>query len=207
MEEDAAHSTGHEPSSSTNPTDPVSPITKPETPTDTEVDTEADTEAETPKMAHDSMVTVRLSEPPTMALDSSTASGDTVPETAEYTENRTSIETPSDPNSSDAEPAAPRESVDMPRQSTATLPRIDTKRSLQDELGECEDGADDTDSSEDLEEVNWEELEKTEDQQTKDEETDNVSGPNLCFITTIIHACRIPLPLIPFVKELCTNQY
>jgi hypothetical protein len=48
-------------------------------------------------------------------------------------------------------------------------PPILTTRSLREEL------ADDGHVSDDQEEVNWEQLEKTEDEQTKDEETDNVS--------------------------------
>ncbi|UKZ74033.1 hypothetical protein TrVFT333_001687 [Trichoderma virens FT-333] len=57
------------------------------------------------------------------------------------------------------------------RNSTATLSAsAEANRSLQDELGEFDDA--DSDCS-DPEEVNWAELEKTEEKQTKDEETDN----------------------------------
>lgn len=144
-----------------------------------------ETTAETPKMAHDSMVTVRLSEPPSLTLDTSaTSSPDrhsspvVSPRTVEDEPRRESNDsTPVEaPETTDADHIrkSVRESVVM-RESRTTLPRVDTTRSLQDELGECDDSGNGSDTSEDNEEVNWEELEKTEDQQTKDEETDNAS--------------------------------
>lgn len=149
--------------------------------------TEEDADAETPRMAHDSMVTVRLSEPPSLTLDTSSAS-DSEPEsspvvgpkTVEHDEHETTkisessatLETSQIENEQN-----PRESVVIVRDSRSALPRVDTSRSLQDELGQCEDVTSDT--SDDVEEVNWEELEKTEDQQTKDEETDNVGASPL----------------------------
>ncbi|OAR01174.1 hypothetical protein LLEC1_04389 [Akanthomyces lecanii] len=140
--------------------------------------TEDDTDAETPKMTHDSMVTVRLSEPTSLTLDTSSAS-DSRPESnpvvspktfenemTATSESRTTLEAPEIENEQN-----PRESLVIVRDSRRALPRVDTTRSLQDELGQCEDVTSDT--SDDVEEVNWEELEKTEDQQTKDDETDN----------------------------------
>ncbi len=152
--------------------------------------TEDDADAETPKMAHDSMVTVRLSEPPSLTLDTSSTS-DSEPEsspvvspktvkhdeheTPKITESSTTLETLETLETPEIENEQnPRESVVIIRDSRTALPRVDTTRSLQDELGQCEDVTSDT--SDDVEEVNWEELEKTEDQQTKDEETDNVSA-------------------------------
>ncbi len=150
-------------------------------------DVDADADAETPKMAHDSMVTVRLSEPPSLTLDTSSSSDSEPPsspiispktlepETTKSSESSTTLETPEIENAQNR-----RESVVIVRDSRTVLPRVDTTRSLQDELGQCDD--DTSDTSEDLEEVNWEELEKTEDQQTKDEETDNVSALCLVFL-------------------------
>ena len=64
----------------------------------------------------------------------------------------------------------------MTRMNRTTLSLIDTSsRSLQDELGLYTPDGHDSDSS-DMEEVNWEQLEKTEGEQTKDDETDNVSA-------------------------------
>lgn len=149
--------------------------------------TEEDADVETPRMAHDSMVTVRLSEPPALTLDTSSASDSepesspvVAPKTVEHDEHETTkiaessatLETPQIENEQNS-----RESVVIVRDSRSALPRVDTSRSLQDELGQCEDVTSDT--SDDVEEVNWEELEKTEDQQTKDEETDNVGASPL----------------------------
>ncbi|ATY64391.1 RabGAP/TBC [Cordyceps militaris] len=139
---------------------------------------EEDADTRTPKMTHDSMVTVRLSEPPSLTLDTSSASGSepasspvtslhtAEPDTTKGFKNNTQPETSEIDNVHNS-----RESVVVVRDSRTTLPRADTARSLQDELGQYEDNNSDT--SEDREEVDWEELEKTEDQQTKDEETDN----------------------------------
>lgn len=149
---------------------------------------EEDTETETPKLAHDSMVTVRLSEPPVLTLDTTKCAsysdsksspvvsprGTINIELPNGSENLTAIETI---EGGDAEEI--HNSVLVSRRSRATLPRVDTTRSLRDELGQCQDGSSET--SEDLEEVNWDELERTEDQQTKDEETDNVGHIILCF--------------------------
>lgn len=147
---------------------------------------EDEANAETPKMAHDSMVTVRLSEPPSLTLDTSSGS-DSEPasspivspktidhDTTKDSEDGTPLEVPEIENERN-----PRESMVMVRDSRIALPRVDTSRSLQDELGQCED--DNSDTSEDQDEVNWEELEKSEDQQTKDEETDNVGVSGLLF--------------------------
>ncbi|KAM3462914.1 hypothetical protein MY5147_005044 [Beauveria neobassiana] len=139
--------------------------------------TEEDADANTPKMTHDSMVTVRLSEPPSLTLDTSSASGSEPPSSpvvsplsAELENTRTSANSTHPETSEMEDGQPPRHSVVIVRHSTK-LQRTDTTRSLQDELGQCEDDA--SDVSEDLEEVDWEELEKTEDQQTKDDETDN----------------------------------
>ncbi|KFH47822.1 Protein of unknown functionlike protein [Hapsidospora chrysogenum ATCC 11550] len=122
-------------------------------------------EAETPRMTRDSMVTVRLSEPPALTLDTCVGP---------------------DGDSSIPEETGPRDSVSRPgddivesdadkRDSSASTVSVvapATARSLQDELA---DGAEDDSgsSSGDADEVNWEKLERTEDEQTKDEETDN----------------------------------
>lgn len=129
-----------------------------------EVETEAteESEAETPTMAHDSMVTVRLSEPPALKLDTDFDSGDAASRHKDAITNRDTIDSKTTADSS------------MPRISTATLSPADPNRSLQDELGQVGADGHDSDGSEDLEEVNWEELEKTEDEQSKEDEADNV---------------------------------
>ncbi|KAG5984330.1 hypothetical protein E4U55_005215 [Claviceps digitariae] len=130
--------------------------------------------AATPTMAHDSMVTVRLSEPPSVALGATTAAtsgrlaslASTVLEEEQLDE---------EDESSDAETFSDQR---QSRSSTAldarvSIPTTEANLSLRDELGHCDIDGNESDSSEDNEEVNWEELEKTEDEQTKDEETDN----------------------------------
>lgn len=120
-------------------------------------------EVVTPKTTRDSLVTVRLSEPPTLTLETASARNSDIPEVPTLPATSVPIE---DITSSDAPDAA--------RNSTATLSAsAEANRSLHDELGEYDDA--DSDGS-DSEEVNWEKLEKTEDEQTKDEETDNVRG-------------------------------
>lgn len=128
-----------------------------------------ESEAETPKMAHDSMVTVRLSEPPSLTLD-------TLERSSQQRLPRHSLSS-SEPNdrNSDIDPPSVDDAT-MTRMNRTTLSLIDTSsRSLQDELGLYTPDGHDSDSS-DMEEVNWEQLEKTEGEQTKDDETDNVSA-------------------------------
>ncbi|KAL6880998.1 rab-GTPase-TBC domain-containing protein [Trichoderma novae-zelandiae] len=116
-------------------------------------------EAATPKTTRDSMVTVRLSEPPALTLDTSSPRDSKSPDS------------PTLPTTSQASDEGGLEAPSASRHSTATLSAsAEPSRTLQDELGDFDDA--DSDCS-DPEEVNWAELEKTEDEQTKDEETDN----------------------------------
>lgn len=147
MAMDAGEKHGHEPST---PTLAAETAPKP-------VD---DAEAATPKTTRDSMVTVRLSEPPALSLDTSSARDSRLPDS------------PTLPMTSQSSDEGDLDATSPSRNSTATLSAsAEASRSLQDELGEFDDA--DSDCS-DPEEVNWEELEKTEEKQTKDEETDNV---------------------------------
>ncbi|KAL7916151.1 rab-GTPase-TBC domain-containing protein [Trichoderma velutinum] len=146
MAMDAGEKHGHEPST---PTLAAETVPKP-------VD---DAEAVTPKTTRDSMVTVRLSEPPALSLETNNCLESKQPDSPTLPTNSK----PVDEGGLDATSAS--------RNSTATLSAsAEPNRSLQDELGEFDDA--DSDCS-DPEEVNWAELEKTEDEQTKDEETDN----------------------------------
>lgn len=154
--------------------EPSSPALSPEIASTSNDDSEP--EAETPKMTHDSMVTVRLSEPPILTLNTTTAVSDTVAEkpAAQPAEKGTSLE-------DDSNESGKHNSVQSrPRDSVVTLGSTEASRSLQEELGECGSEGQDSDSSGD-EEVDWEQLEKTEDEQMKDEETDNVRSPELLF--------------------------
>ncbi|CAM1511387.1 Fc.00g089000.m01.CDS01 [Cosmosporella sp. VM-42] len=126
----------------------------------------------TPKMTHDSLVTVRLSEPDSITLDSAATSANA--ESSQSPPGREKVDENDDDNevetTSEVEAADPT----TPRDSTVNmLPPCITTRNLQDELGNLEAEDKEDDFSDDQEEVNWEQLEKTEDEQTKDEETDN----------------------------------
>ncbi|KAK2135301.1 rab-GTPase-TBC domain-containing protein [Fusarium oxysporum II5] len=145
---------------------------------------------ETPKMAHDSLVTVRLSEPDPIVLDSPIATStidtnqttptkdpvDNRPDTPISRKSSLLVDDKDDKDEKDdslddeSKTLIKEDVVDTEalRSSSATMPPpILTTRSLQDEL------ADDGNLSDDQDEVNWAQLEQKEDEQTKDEETDN----------------------------------
>lgn len=155
---------------------PITPKTPPEasptTPDEIEPDTEAAeaAEAETPRMAHDSMVTVRLSEPPILSLDTSIEEVDS-PDSSNPT-----IRLSSDDSDNTTQPdtESPIESKRSTCASAISLAVSNQNTSLQEDLEEGESEDDMGHSSDDQDEVNWEKLEKTEDEQAKDEETDNV---------------------------------
>ncbi|VUC23108.1 unnamed protein product [Clonostachys rosea] len=143
----------------------------PEVNKDVEVEAEAEAEvpgtvdaveAETPKITHDSMVTVRLSEPPALALDTSFTGEDEPP-------------TPTKREVADKVPGpvgsrSPEESVRSARLSSTS---VAPSTSLQEELAEDTDNESSRTLSGEQEEVDWEKLEKTEDEQAKGDETDN----------------------------------
>ena len=124
-----------------------------------------DAGAETPRLT-DSLVTVRLSEPPSLTLDTTLAND----------------ESPEAPEASVAKDAEATDEIRTPLESVAEaeadIPA--ESRNPQNELADT-DAADrrSGSSSDDQgpDEVDWEQLEKTEDAQTKDEETDNVGAP------------------------------
>jgi hypothetical protein len=155
MTMDAGEKHGHEPST---------PILAVEAAVEAAPKHVDDTEAATPKTTRDSMVTVRLSEPPALSVDTSSPRDSKSPDS------------PTLPATSQIPQEGGLEVTSASRNSTATLSApAEASRTLQDELGEFDDA--DSDCS-DPEEVNWAELEKTEDEQTKDEETDNVRAPS-----------------------------
>ncbi|KAH6895433.1 rab-GTPase-TBC domain-containing protein [Thelonectria olida] len=158
---------------------------------------------ETPKMAHDSLVTVRLSEPESLVLDSPPASP--VDDTAQSTPTKNpghdsvavddvksdvSIDVSSHDEELDDKRSIKtddnRASVDAgklvvdtsgTREAASTeIPRESTVTMPPPILSARtlqEELFEDGHASDDQEEVNWEQLERTEDEQTKDEETDN----------------------------------
>lgn len=166
---------------------------------------------------HDSMVTVRLSEPPSLTLNVALTTAESQPESCKQTslgemdkgqgwdtdlpasrdekgQQRVDDEQKNHPyrntiiSNADTEgrindqplgiaisPEA--ESPATLRDSTATMPAAGRSQTLQDELGTLNADDHDGNASDDQEEVDWEQLEKTEGEQVKDEETDNVRNP------------------------------
>lgn len=175
-------------------------------------ETDEEVEVETPKLTHDSMVTVRLSEPPSLILNTTdptspnhhdedeqeqeqepvtpndkqdaddklddqetTSEPDTVITNDAHNTDTARARASSSTNNSTA--PSPTDEEDMARLTRVTLERIDTSRTLQDELDNFDSHSHASDSSDDFEEVNWEQLEKTEDEQPKDEESDVSTRP------------------------------
>ncbi|KAH8173105.1 rab-GTPase-TBC domain-containing protein [Sarocladium implicatum] len=124
---------------------------------------------------HDSLVTVRLSEPPSLTVDTALA------EAHEQQPVRPATDmSPDDGSLADAaeiDDTTDTTPIDTPtpRDSPPQSPIAEASRSLEEELEQCSPDGESRQSisSEDQDEVNWEQLEKTEDEQTKDEETDN----------------------------------
>ncbi|PFH62566.1 hypothetical protein XA68_12986 [Ophiocordyceps unilateralis] len=122
-------------------------------------------------MAHDSMVTVRLSEPAS-SVDAA------IPDAHKMV----SIQSAPSATERDHVAASSDEAdLDNPRHSrpdsSMTVSPTTSNSTVHDDIGGEEDGSStdghETDSSDDPDEVDWEQLEKTEDEQVKDDETDN----------------------------------
>ena len=171
---------------------------------DDEVLMEVETPIEPPTMAHDSMVTVRLSEPPLLTIDTDLANVaspkiDTEIEVQEVLagkdgdNNNHNNNDDADDNTDDADSIAAATTI---RDSSTTISNISvlvpdeqqdsTTTSSQNEEDNNDPGIDNdndhdtsvdsSDSDTESERVNWDKLEQTEDEQTKDEDTDNVSA-------------------------------
>jgi hypothetical protein len=112
-------------------------------------------------MQHDSMVTVRLSEPPALTLDTSVGDEDALGK-------RSTIEI------EDGAHSRCTSGESSVRASSLSIGNARTNRSLQDELEDDSSPGGDSGAADEQDDVNWERLEKTEDEQPKDEETDNV---------------------------------
>lgn len=199
--EPALQQRGHEVENNTEPTNAKS-----------DPEPVADDQRETPKMlAHDSMVTVRLSEPPVLTLDTnfgpdspprrrpSTVRIEKPPFSTDETEAK--AKDLRDDNTEDTSPSGP----------TTPLPATTAAKSLQDELVDCEEDdevdegqlnpvgsegdlkepvgqgipVEDEEEEEDEEEVNWDELQKTEAEEPRDADTDRVSAQCIWFIDEV----------------------
>lgn len=116
---------------------------------------------------HDSMVTVRLSEPPALTVDT------TLP-AAKYIlpHEETVVESPKEDASAEVEEAEDTELEESPRITMMDV-NGDVRSPTGSESGESRRGSGSTTSGEDSG-VNWEELEKTEEQEPRDENSDDV---------------------------------
>lgn len=136
-------------------------------------------------MQHDSMVTVRLSEPPILTLDTKRYSEKIIAN--EELETSEEIKTPTDKRQTimsimdvtgketGAETGTPQE--DSPRITMVDPNGNEVSTPTGSESAESEHngsrrGSDSSDTS--VEEVNWEELEKTEEQQPRNQDSDDV---------------------------------
>ena len=119
-------------------------------------------------MPHDSMVTVRLSEPPTLTVDTNVlehANRDTI----DLTKGEEGPEIMQEEESTQEE--SPRITMVDPNGNEVTSPTASEFAAPRDK--ESRRGSDSSEVS--GEEVNWEELEKTEEQEPRDEGSDDVS--------------------------------
>jgi hypothetical protein len=137
---------------------------------------------------HDSLVTVRLSEPPTLHVNtsippSSLPSRRTV-YGIEYTPSETMAESLQEEDGSD---------TDM----EAETPALERRPTLEDELretnsdseGEEDEGGRSSEErpSSESDRVNWEQLQETEDMEAKDQNSDNVSLPRFATVRYLIN--------------------
>jgi hypothetical protein len=121
-------------------------------------------------MTHDSMVTVRLSEPPTLTVDTNVLEH-TNRSTLEHTDDQ---EMPEIMHEESIQEESPRITMVDPNGNEVTSPA--GSESVVSRDPESRRGSDSTEAS--IEEVNWEELEKTEEQEPRDEGSDDVSKMN-----------------------------
>ncbi|OHE95693.1 TBC domain-containing protein [Colletotrichum orchidophilum] len=163
----------------------------------------------TPKMlAHDSMVTVRLSEPPTLTLDTNVGPN-SPPRRRPSTVRIEKLPFPTEISEAKARDEQEDETDHtQPSNPTTPLPVTDATRNLQDELVDCENEAEEEgdrvtslpargtlletpidlkrpevdEEEEDEEEVNWDELQKSEAQEPRDADTDRSTAMLLAML-------------------------
>ena len=128
------------------------------------------------------MVTVRLSEPPALTLETTKLGNGDDFKSVKALSSRNSASSESNAFRAGAEDSTDRDREK--RASTVSVVAASSNRSLQDELADGAVESDGGSSSDDQDEVNWEKLQKTEDEQTRDEETDNVG---CCLNTSLRH--------------------
>lgn len=138
-------------------------------------------------IAHDSMVTVRLSEPPTLTVDTTipskqTSSGGNTENIAEETADTPDIQSDGDGISKDAsgeEEQSPRITMMDPNGNEVLSPSGSESAGSQN--GESRRASDSSEESAEGGGVNWEELEKTEEKEPRSESSDDVSLPSFLY--------------------------
>jgi hypothetical protein len=143
---------------------------QPERKADAQVDSESQDD---PKpMLHDSMVTVRLSEPPNLTVDTNISETDKRKSIADSAgEGTASVEI------IDEEEESPRITMMDPNGNEVASPSGSESAGSQD--GQSRRGSDSSELS--AGEVNWEELEKTEEQEPRDSGSDDVRSSHTAW--------------------------
>jgi hypothetical protein len=151
-------------------------------------------------MDHDSLVTVRLSEPPTLHVNT-VVSADAIPSRKSLYGNEYT------PTDAMAEIVKEEEDISEPEESAKEKPASEHGRSLQDEL-EANDGDDeagdidvndtpqtpiDPRQSVESEVVNWDKLQQTEDEESKDQDSENASLTRMDFTFAPLISTRLDL--------------
>lgn len=148
----------------------------------------------TPKMAHDSMVTVRLSEPPILSIDTSLANDDTTPRRSSAVrldsppapDTPTAVRNPRPDADADADDDDDDDDPEdtPPSDPSTPLPTSNALKNIAEELMESEGREEDSEDESSRrsqisrastpDEVNWDQLERSEAEEPRDEETDKV---------------------------------
>jgi hypothetical protein len=126
---------------------------------------------------HDSMVTVRLSEPPSLHLNTTISATLSAAQRRDLVRDKNGQDTPDillEEAEEDVEEESPRITMMDPNGNEVLSPTGSESAGSRD--GESRRGSDSSDASVEGGDVNWEELERTEEKEPRDESSDDVSG-------------------------------
>lgn len=139
-------------------------------------------ETETPKkraVEHDSLVTVRLSEPPALHVNTAVPTSAPASRKSLYGHEDTPIDEAAEKPDQEEDGVSDNQEAKTPS-SDSGLTLQQEIENIEDTEQEAEDGGSNSAadrSSIESEPVDWEELQKTENQESKDQDSDNVSFP------------------------------
>lgn len=147
-------------------------------------------------MNHDSLVTVRLSEPPSLHVNTTLPSSslpnrkslygaddspsDVIAEEREEEEDEDGASDGQDPKTPASDRGLPSQEEGLSLQE-----ELDNMDDEDEEFEESHSSASTARSSAGSEAVNWEQLQKKEDQESKDQDSDNVRSPQLCIFQDV----------------------